>query len=44
VGKISVQVAKLANIATRQQVMRADVPYISQMIDGRRSRLLVIKL
>jgi hypothetical protein len=44
VGKISVQVAKWANIATRQQVMRADVPYISQMIDGRRSRLLVIKL
>lgn len=44
VGKISVQVAKWANIATRQQVIRADVPYISQMIDGRRSRLLVIKL
>lgn len=44
VGKISVQVAKWANVATRQQVMRADVPYISQMIDGRRSRLLVIKL
>jgi hypothetical protein len=44
VGKITCQVAKWANIATRQQVMRIDVPYISQMIDGRRSRLLVIKL
>ena len=44
VGKITCQVAKWANIATRQQIMRIDVPYISQMIDGRRSRLLVVKL
>ena len=44
VGKITCQVAKWANIATRQQIMRADVPYISQLIDGRRSRLLVVKL
>lgn len=44
VGKITAQVAKWANVYTRQQIVRVDVPYISQMIDGRRSRLLVVKL
>ena len=44
VGKITAQVAKWANVYTRQQIIRVDVPYISQMIDGRRSRLLVVKL
>ena len=44
VGKITAQVAKWANVYTRQQIVRVDVPYISQMIDGRRSRVLVVKL
>ena len=43
-GKITAQVAKHSNIMDRQSIVRMDVPYISAQVDGRRSRVLFVKV